>query len=470
MIRPLTALTNEGVPVYEIVLFPESRDVDGVRFQVSGSEEVLGDFQVNQGESITDGAIVAVFPRDNFDDQPRENEVFVVFDKPANASTLTSANLALAPAGGAPLATDVDTPLTVLGIGDPRVVRITPSGPLAASQRYEFTASESVTFGQDGNLEFNGAVPFSVFDTVGPARPESVALSAAPAGFENRVNATNIETVQLAVTPPADAQPGDTVVARIYGGDAETSPTFDLTFFEGTATVDQPGVPVLVDFSGQLGSATSPSLDEGTLTFTAQMQRGGDRSGFIHNEPDVRPALDVTPPKLVSVGAAGVDADIFTDTEALALYGVATEELSAAALDDSVAPVAGLFGSSDGGRFLLSPVPLGRLAGPGSYSLTLTDASGNTADTTYTGQIVQRGVLTGALAGTLVVRVFDEVSLAPVAGATVLVDPSSPAVPAVGQLVATTDQDGRATFSSALAAHTVTVVHPDYDLVSIVDT
>ena len=61
------------------------------------------------------------------------------------ASTLTAANLALATDGGVPVATDVDTPLTVLGIGDPRVVRIAPNAPLDASQRYEFTASEAVT-------------------------------------------------------------------------------------------------------------------------------------------------------------------------------------------------------------------------------------------------------------------------------------------------------------------------------------
>ena len=136
------------------MLFPESRDVDGIRFLVNGSETVLGDFQVNQGASIVDGAIVATFPRDNFDDQPRENDFFVVFDKPANASTLVAANLAIAPDGGPAISTAINTPLSVLGVGDPRVVRIRPDDALDASQRYEFTVSEDVTFGQNGNLEF----------------------------------------------------------------------------------------------------------------------------------------------------------------------------------------------------------------------------------------------------------------------------------------------------------------------------
>ena len=42
-------------------------------------------------------------------------------------------------------------------------------------------------------------------------------------------------------------------------------------------------------------------------------------------------------------------------------------------------------------------------------------------------------------------------------------------MPASGQLVGTTDQDGLAVFTTPLTAHTVTVLHPDYDLVSLVD-
>jgi hypothetical protein len=470
IIRPLNGLSNEGLPIYEIVLFPDARDVDGVRFQVTGGETVLGDFQVNQGESIDDGAIVAVFPRDNFGDHPRENDFFVIFDKPANASTLDAANLFLQPEGGTPITTEIRTPLATIGVNDPRVVQIEPSATLMASQRYEFTVTENITFGQNGNLDFNGRTPFSEFDTVAPARPTLVELDSPQAGFPNKINATNVATVQIAVTPPADALPGDTVIARIYGGDAETTPTFDEAFVERTGTVVTAGTPVVIDFSGTLGTAASPRLDGGEVTFAAQLQRGSERSGFAQNDANADPEFDVTPPTLVSAGPPGTGNDIYTDGEWLAYYGVASEELAAATIDDGVSPTANIFGSSAGGRFLMLPLPLGRLTANRTYTLTLTDASGNTNATTFSGQVVQQGVLTGGLAGTLTVEVFDHTTLQPVAGATVLVDPATPAVPATGQLLGTTDQAGTATFTTGLSSHTITVIRPGYDLITIVDT
>ncbi len=470
VIRPLTPLPNDGFPVYEVVLFPESRDVDGLRFQVDGSEEILGDFQVNQGESIVDGAVVAVFPRDNFDDHPREGAFFVIFDKPANASTLTSANIALAAPGLAAVAADVATPLSVLGVPDPRIVRLQPSVPLAEAQRYEFTVTTDITFGQSGNLDFNGAVPFSVFDTVAPAAPERVEVAAPAAGFENCINAGNIDSLQLEVALPADAKVGDTVVARVYGGDADTTATFDEAFIERSAAVAAVGAPVVVDFTGALGTAASPALDEGEVTFAAQLRRGNQRSGYIRSDAAAAPVLDVTPPTLTSAGPPGSGGDVYSDGEWLAFFGVASEDLSSATLTDGDGAEAGLFASSGGGRFLMLPVALGRRTSNQTFSLNLTDAAGNVSVETYNGDVVQRGAITGDLQGTLTVRVFDDATFEPVADATVLVDPAAPSAPAVDQLLGTTDQDGVAQFATALASHTITVIHPDFDLISIVDT
>ncbi len=476
VIRPINGLPNQGVPIYEVVLFEDGRDVDGVRFDVDGAEEVLADFQVNQGEAIVDGAVLAVFPRDNADDHPRENDVFVVFDKPANAATLTPANLSVAEAGGALVDVSLETPLSTLGVLDPRVVRVTPDAPLASAQRYELTVAEGITFGTDGNLEFNGAVPFSVFDTVAPARPTLVELDAPQPGFPNKVNGANLETVTVAVTPPADAQPGDTVVARLYGGDGETTATFDTAFVERTGTVDDPAVPVLLDFSGTLGTAAAPKLDEGELIFVAQMRRGSGRSGFVHSSSSEPPTLDVTPPQLLSAGPPGDGANFLADGEGVAFYGVASEELAAAELSvvlPSTTKKQSMFASSGGGRFFMQPIDLER---PGeadgyrrTYGITLTDASGNVSSA-IAGEIVQRGALSGALAGQVKVRVFDDTTLLPVADATVLVDPATPSAPAAGQEVATTDADGVAIVTSALAAHTITVLKDGYDLVTVVDT
>ena len=473
VIRPVTRLTNEGFPIYEVVLFEDARDVDGLRFQVTGGERVLADFQVNQGESIADGAVVAVFPRDNFGEHPRENDVFVVFDKPADAAALVAANLAVQPEGAAPVAADLSTPLSLLGVPDTRVVEIAPESPLDASQRYELVVASAIAFGSSGALS-NGASPFSAFDTVAPARPTQVRLAATAPGFENRVNIGNVASAKLEVGLPADAAEGDVVFARVYGGDASTAATFDEAFVGASVTLaaaDVAAGAVLVDFSGALGTAASPTLDEGALTFVAQLRRGADRSGFSHSDASARPALDVTPPSLVAAGPPGSGDDVFADGEWLAFYGVASEELAAATLDDGVAQAVELFGSSGGGRFLMRPLELGRSPVARPYTLSLTDASGNVSvNPPASGQIVQRGLVTGALAGTLNVRAFDRATLLPVADATILVDPATPTVPASGQLVGTTDQDGLAEFTTPLTAHTVTVLHPDYDLVSLVDT
>ncbi|MGC6487892.1 MAG: Ig-like domain-containing protein [Planctomycetota bacterium] len=470
VIRPLTPLTNEGVPIYEVVLFEDARDVDGLRFQVSGGETVLADFQVNQGESIEDGAVLAVFPRDNSTEHPRENDVLVVFDKPANPGALVAANLSIQPAGGAAVDADLSTPLSLVGVPDPRVVRLSPAAALASSQRYELVVTQDITFGQSGNLAFNGTGPFSVFDTVAPARPTQVRLGNALPNFDNRVNSANIADVVLEVALPGDAAAGDVVVARIYGGDAATAATFDEAFFERTATVPAGATEVSVDFAGVLGAAASPTLDEGDLTFAAQLRRGADRSGFAHSDASARPALDVTPPTLVSLGPPNSGGDVLADGEFVALYGVASEELSDATLVADTGATARLFGSSGGGRFLMEPLELGRSGAPRSFTLGVTDASGNAVATPATGQVLTRGVVTGALAGTLRVRAFDRATLLPVPDATVLVDPATPSAPAAGQLLGTTDQDGLAEFASALAAHTVTIVHPDFDVVTLVDT
>ena len=472
VIRPVNALSNDGTPVYEVVLFPEARDVDGVRFLVSGGEKVLSEFQVNQSTSIEDGAIVAVFPRDNFGDATREGDVVIVFDRPANASSLVAANVSLAPANGTAITTEIKTPLTTVGVEDPRVVRLRPDSPLAAQQRYELTVTGDITFGQSGSLDFNGRTPFSVFDTVGPAAPTLVELGNPVAGFANKINRQNLLTVQLEVTTPTDALAGDVVVARIYGGDATTPQTFDFGYVERSAVLPAAGAQTIaLDFAMQLGTLAEPGFDDGDITFAAYLQRGGQSSGFVHQASGAEPLFDITPPTLTQAGPPGDGAnDIYTDDEYLAYYGVASEGLAETTLADGVNPDATMFGSSDSGRFVTLPLQLGRLTAVRPYTVTLTDRAGNLSATAIAGNIHQRGLLTGTLAGTLTVEAYDQATLQPISGATVLVDASSPSPTGAGQVVGTTDASGRATFSTAPTAHTITIVRAGYDLTTIYDT
>ena len=202
---------------------------------------------------------------------------------------------------------------------------------------------------------------------------------------------------------------GDVVAVRVYGGDKATSVTGDLAWFERTATVTtvspQPA-NVQVDFSGVFGAATSPKLDDGELTFAAQLRRGNQRSGFVHQAESSQPRFDVTRPTVLRAGPPGSDdgADVYADLESLAFSGRASERIGGATLSDGVNPNAELFGSADDGAFLMRPVALGRLLAPRAFTLAVVDAAGNSAANPFTGRIVPRGRVTGALAGDLVVE------------------------------------------------------------------
>src|SRR5204862_7624856 len=116
--------------------------------------------------------------------------------------------------------------------------------------------------------DFNGRTPFARYDTVAPAAPAGVELGNPVAGFPDKINRVNLASATLRVTPPTDAAAGDTVRARIYGLDATTTTGADLVFVERTVQLTQPGAtPVTVDFSGTLGSLTSPQFEDGNITF-----------------------------------------------------------------------------------------------------------------------------------------------------------------------------------------------------------
>jgi hypothetical protein len=473
IMRPLTALPAQPSPNYEVVLLPEARDCDGVRFQAPTGGTVLSTFQVNQATSFVDGRILALYPRDNADDLRRDGAVHVIFDRPANRATLTPASMALRQAGGASLTATLEVPFNTGGVDDVRYVRVAPAAALSASSQIELVVTDAITFGANGKLDFKGRTPFARLRAIAPASPTLVVLANPLAGFPNKINRQNIGTAALAVTTPADALVGDRVRARIYGGDASTSQTSDLLFVERVVQLTADGAQtVSLDFSGTLGAVGSPRLDDGSITFAAQMQRGSQTSGFVRSVAAADPRFDIAPPTLQTAGPPNSPdgADVLTDLEYLAFYGRASEAVAEATLADGVNPTAALYASAADGRLLAQPLAIGRLTAPRTYSLLLTDRAGNLAVAPSTGRIVQRGLVTGTLAGTLTVEAFDAVSLRAIAGATVLVDPATPTVPATVQQVAVTDANGRAVFTVAGSAHSVTIVRQGYDLITLLDT
>ncbi|MFY9344649.1 MAG: carboxypeptidase-like regulatory domain-containing protein [Planctomycetota bacterium] len=474
VMRPLTELSNEGNPTYEVVLLADARDCDGVRFQVEEGGKVLTEFQVNQDAASTDGRILALFPRDNQKDQLREGECVVVFDRPANPTTVVAANLSVRTPAGDAVSLDIELPLATVGVPDGRVVRFRPQNGFPPASPFELVVTDAITFGQDGNLDFRGRTPFARFETVAPAAPTEIELANPSPGFDDKINRDNVGTVVLRVTTPADTVAGDRVLARIYGGDAGTDPAGDVAFAERSAAAPADGAQTVdIDFSGALGSLDNPDFDDGELTFAAQLVRGSQTSGFIHQPANSTPLFDVTPPTLTTAGPpTGADArDLVSDLEYVAFYGQASEALSSASLADGVNPAVGVFGAGDDGRFVMAPIGLGRLVTPRGYSLTLTDRAGNLSAAAVNGNLVLRGFITGTLVDSLTAEAFDQTTLLPIADATVLLDVGAPTVPPTGRQVGTTGAAGRVVFTGlAPGLHTITIVRAGYDLVTMYTT
>ncbi len=477
VMRPVQPLSNAQNPTYEVVLLQDARDVDGVRFNVPTDGTVLTTFQVNQADTIHDGRILTTFPRDNGKEVPRETPYLVVFDRPAVAATVVEANLFLRPQGGLGLAAGLSFPLQTVGVDDPRVVLVEPTDPLAAATNYQLVVNDSITFGNDGTLDFSGRTPFAVFRTTGPAAPTLVELGNPTTGFPNKINRDRTADAVLHVTTPADALTGDKVRARIYGGDARTTPVGDLAYVERSTTLTSDGQQVVtVDFAGTLGTLTGPRFDDGSITFTAQMRRGSQASGFVHKAADAAPLYDISQPTLVTAGppTGAATTDLVSDLQWVAYYGTASEALAQATLH-STNPIAGAqetsqFAFGTAGRLMMLPLPVGRQRDPVPYSLTFRDQAGNLGAAEVNGQFVQRGMVTGTLAGTLTVEAYDQTTLQPIQGATVLVDPGVPLLPAVGQQAGTTAANGRVDFTVSAPSHTVTIVRAGYDLITFYDT
>lgn len=468
LLSPLTALTRDTA--FEVVVDTEVKDVDGVRKGGSGPD-VVATFRTDQSDTFDDGQIVTTLPLDNERSVVRESDVFVIFDKPADPSTVTETSFRVE-VGGVAVDGEREFPNEIANTPDPRVLRFRPAAALASEAQHEIVVDDTITFGQ-GKLEFEGRTPFSVFTTVRGAAPTSVAIGNPTAGFPNKVNAANLANVLVDVGVDASVPAGSRVLVRIYGLDAETSADEDLGYLEEIADVPQDGpTTVTVPFGASLGTPARLRFEEGPLSIVARVDVSRQASGFGETASGEDPALDVTPPVVEEFlpALAGASTDVVTDQESVAVLGRASEPIGSAELTVEGSSYQ-LFGSSADGTFVFRPVALGRRNAPVPFTMNATDAAGNMAPTAISGRILQRGLVTGTVAGSLTVEVYDEATFEPVDGALVVVEPDLPQKPAVGQMVATTDAAGRATVQGLSAGrHTITCVAAGYHLTTVFDT
>jgi hypothetical protein len=470
LVRP-----NAGLPPdqsIEVVVGPEARDVDAVR-KGGDAADVVATFRTDRASTIEDGQIVTILPRDNADAVVRESAVYAIFDRPVDAQSVIGSETSFRlEVGGAPVAGLRRFPLEVASLDDTRVLEFVPAATLASGARHDIVVTDEIRFG-NGELDFGGRTPFSRFDTVRGAAPLRVAVGNAQVGFPDQINAANFANAALDVEVDASVPAGSRLSLRVYGFDPQTEAADDLHFVERALDLVQPGpTTVSIAIGDLLGTALRPTFGEGPLHFRCAVEVDREASSFATSAAGSTPRFDITAPEVRAFLPAlpGSSTDLATDQEAILVVGRASEQLSEIELSaDGVGVTA--FASATDGTFALLPLPLGRRSAPLDFTMSIRDAAGNTAPQPITGRIFQRGLVTGVLAGTLTVEVYDEATFAPLEGALVVVEPDLPRKPAVGRRTARTGVDGRAVFDGlSTTRHTITVLAEGYDLTSVLDT
>ncbi|MEO0478651.1 MAG: Ig-like domain-containing protein [Planctomycetota bacterium] len=447
---------------YEIVVASTVTDTDGVPLD---TEEFVAGFFTTDAADDSEPQVVGTLPMDNDGDVPVGADVFVFFDRAADAMTVNAANLVLT-TGGVPEPAVVTTPIMGLAGPDTRIAQLSPTAPLLApGTRYELELSTAIQFG-DEPLDTGGASPFSIFDTVGLSSAVDFRVVGAPTAFPLAITGPLLADVNIDVDVDASVPSGSVVVVRIYGGDASTAATDDLTFLEATAVTMADGpTTVTVPFGTTLGLPGATVLDEGSVTVQATIRLGDLDSGFIGVEGNG--SLDTGAPEILSFAPMLADdtTTIVTDQASVLAFGTASEQIASAEFVVGSTTV-GLFASNAAGEFILEPILLDRSTSTASYILNLTDMAGNVATMALTGDILSRGVVRGPrTGGDMVVEVYDEATLAVVPNATVVVETST------GAVTAMTDDMGIASFVGVAAGSTsVTAAANGFDLASLLDT
>lgn len=491
VIRPAQAFKTDDVEQYDVVITSDLRDTDGVRF-TSSNEKIIGTFTPDQDSSIVDGEVLTVLPVDNDKAGLRDGLLYTIFTKPPAQSSVTTGATGswLVRTGSTAVDGKVSFPIKAAGLGasgqEGRIAEFKPDAVLAASTSYEtvFNKNVPIKFGATGKLNFNNRTPFAKFTTITPKAAISVKIGNSPAGTTDKVSATNISNVLVDVGLPDSTVTGDLVEVRIYGLDTDGGTTGAVNYVDLTGNAPTNGAQTITLSVGtRLGTPAKPEFLEGPLVLAASVSRGSTETGYVVSDSSsTDPGLDVTAPTLVSPvkDPAGTLVIHYIDQEYLTFFGIASEDLHSASLvlDSSPAPAPGLtnatlFGTGGDGKFMFDPILLRRRTSALGFSLVITDKAGNIAPA-IEGQIVQRGVVTGSLAGgTLTVEAYDEVTFAPLAGVTVLIDSGLPTTSITGRVTGTTATDGRAVFTGLAgppAKYSVTLIKDGYDLVTLLDS
>lgn len=465
---------------------------------------LVGSFTVAATDP-TEISVLTQWPSDAAQDQSEISEIAVVFDRPIEASSITSSSWQVEVDGLAPVFDPQPTPVLV-GVppfvaqdtrawryrslddaGDPVPFGTSASVELVLSPAGSKITQEDVEENELPELSFD----FETADFSAPLSTELVSLPEDAIGIAHLTAGSGNELdleVQL-----GGAQAGDVLTLYLFGENYADTPVLVALAREVELTGPGPFLEVHVrreDFDLVLESSPlKAQFADGELGIALQLARGSVSSPVLRADFDTEQngaqdaLLDTVVPELLELLNPGdTSAEFRSDQRDLVLAGRANELVRAAEVvtplgDNGVqAPVVG--GSEDG-LFLAAPVALGALEAadlPLDYTIAIFDRALNAAPA-VAGSYSQLGAVGPDALGAgapIAVQVFDAHTLEPIEGAFVATHADDGALDPLVQS-ALTDADGRATLNSAAGSPTILSIDArdigtalvDYDLFSL---
>ena len=465
---------------------------NGVNFQdhtgqtvVIPTDTLVGSFSVAATNAATP-KVLGVFPESHAAAQSATGEIDVVFDRPMDATTLTSSSFVVQENLVAPTNDPNPTALVLAGglTTDTRVFRwrSTDSGgtPVPLTTNANITLQLSPASNQ---IKDSGGALLAVFNSdykiAAFSAPTAVRITSSPSDAIGIAQISGPADLAIKVDF-ADAAAGDHVLVTMIGTKTGVPTNPPLTALVRDVALVSPFTTITLTAAEidllLTASPVAGRFADGNVAFAFQVARGSLVSPVRMLDVDAAtpgsqgPVLDTVAPTLLGLSSAGTTTTSFTsDMRDLVVVGRANEALRAAkvvtGLGDNVITAGALppvTGSHASGLFVCNPVHVGLLdeaSQPLSFTLQIFDRALNAGPTISASfrQWGSSGPGTALPGASVTVRVFDANTLAPIVGANVHTDEDLLGL-MLGVGDAVTDANGLATLAAGALGRTIVTV------------
>ncbi|MBL8801753.1 MAG: Ig-like domain-containing protein [Planctomycetes bacterium] len=494
---PLTASTQYSLRVVENRTLT---DLQGVPL-VLPADRILATF-TTAATNPAAPRVVGSFPVDGAANESATGEIVVLFDRPLNPLSVTTASFAVTVDGATPANNPAPQALSLSGAAsDPRVYRyrsVDASGEAvafapSATVQLELSPSSAPIVAPTGSGSATTQLPRTLIDfrTAALPAPRAALITSNPSDAIGVANLDGTTPLEISLDL-ADAQVGDTLRIYVFGATREAQPRPLLLSRSAALTGALFDVNTQVATIGEaqldLAAGTTnltPRIAEGSLQIAFALARGTYQTPVRLMDIDATsagaqgPVLDVTPPTLVGLSSTGTNVATFvSDQRDVVIVGRADEEIRACEVTLGGGANNGVqaqtVAANAQGVFIAAPVALGVVAGasqPLTADVVIYDRAFNRAVSTTQVAVRQVGGVGPAAAvpgaAQLEVEVRDARTLAPLAGARVFTHEDQAGV--VTQVAfTTTDANGRAQLNlGAVGEALVTVEATGFNLLTI---